>query len=165
MPQLDVATYPSQLFWLVICFALLYLLLSRSALPRIAAALEERRDKIADELDQAAQMKRQSEEVLSEYEAMFARSREQAQAMAQEARDKLHKEAEAQRQQLTADLRDKVILAEEQLDESRSRARDKLQLAATELAELMLRHLSATSVSRERLEESVSTLLQAQQPE
>lgn len=162
MPQLDIATYPSQLLWLVVSFGLLYLLLSRLVLPRIAATMEERRDRIADELDQAAQLKRQSEEVLAEYEAMLARSREKAQTMAREIRDKLQQEAEAQRKKLEAELREKVALAEEQLEVSCKQAGEQLQVMAMELAGLMLQRLTGTGVPRERLEDSILAALQAQ---
>ena len=52
-PPFDVHTFPSQLIWLAIAFAALYLLMSRIALPRIANILEERHDRIADDLEEA----------------------------------------------------------------------------------------------------------------
>ena len=163
MPQLDAATWPSQLFWLVVCFGLLYVLLARLALPRIATALEERRDKIADELDQAAQMKRQGEEAEAEYEAMLAQAREAAHAIAQETRHKLQQEAEAQRQRLEAELREKSVRAEGEIKAARLEAEKRLQALAAELAGLMLQRLAGVSVPRERLEGAVEGALQERQ--
>ena len=167
MPQLDIATYPSQLFWLVVCFGLLYLLLSRLALPRIATALEERRDRIADELDQAAQMKRQSEQAQAEYEAMLAAGRERAQAITQEARHKLQQEAEEQRNRLEAELRARVTDAEERIESSRRQAHGQLQSLSTELAALMLQRLTGEfkqdDATRRHLETSVAAALRQSQ--
>ena len=163
MPQLDIATWPSQLFWLVVCFGLLYVLLARLALPRIATALEERRDKIADELDQAAQLKRQGEEAQAEYEAMLADSREAAQAIAQETRHKLQQEAEAQRQKQEAELRERSQRAEEEIETARQQARQDMQALAVELAGLMLQRLVGAEVPKERLQASVDKSLQARQ--
>ena len=36
MPQLDFSTFPNQMFWLVVTLVIIYLVLSRVALPRIA---------------------------------------------------------------------------------------------------------------------------------
>jgi F-type H+-transporting ATPase subunit b len=44
MPQLDFATFPNQIFWLVVALVVLYLILSRMALPRIGSVMAERRD-------------------------------------------------------------------------------------------------------------------------
>ena len=154
MPQLDISTYASQLFWLVVCFGALYLLLSKLALPRIATALEERRDRIADELDQAAELKRQSEEVLAAYESSLAQARERAHILAQETRHKLQQEADAQRQKHDEELREKVTAA------SKAQAQKQLQGVSSELAELMLQRLVGTSISREKLDEFVTVALQ-----
>ena len=42
MPQLDFSTFPNQIFWLVVALVVLYLLLSRMALPRIGSVIAER---------------------------------------------------------------------------------------------------------------------------
>lgn len=160
MPQLDISTYASQLFWLVVCFGALYLLLSKLALPRIATALEERRDRIADELDQAAELKRQSEEVLAAYESSLAQARERAHILAQETRHKLQQEADAQRQKHDEELREKVTAAEARIADSKAQAQKQLQGVSSELAELMLQRLVGTGVSREKLDEFVTVALQ-----
>ena len=159
MPQLNPEFWATQIFWLAVCFGLFYILLSRLALPRIAATLEERRDKIADELDQAAQMKRQSEEAQAEYEAALAESRAQAQAIAQETRQRLQQEAEEQQRKLDADLRERAARAEEELAAAHRRARESIPVVAAELAGAIARHLAGADVSPERLKESAAAAL------
>ena len=58
MPQLDFSTFPNQIFWLVVTLIVLYLVLSRVALPRIATVLSERHGAIQRDLDKAEEMKR-----------------------------------------------------------------------------------------------------------
>ncbi|MEX0645816.1 MAG: hypothetical protein WD076_10925, partial [Parvularculaceae bacterium] len=47
LPQLDLSTWPSQLFWLAIFFSGLYWLMASYFLPRIGGTIEDRRDRIA----------------------------------------------------------------------------------------------------------------------
>ena len=42
LPQLDIDTWPSQLFWLVVLFGVGYLVMAKMVTPRIGAVLEER---------------------------------------------------------------------------------------------------------------------------
>ena len=50
MPQLDFSTYGNQIFWLLVTLVVIYLILSRVALPRIAAILNERQGTITNDL-------------------------------------------------------------------------------------------------------------------
>ena len=61
-PPFDPAFFPSQLFWFFLTFIVLYILLSKVFLPRVAETIEERGSRIADDLDQASRMQREAEE-------------------------------------------------------------------------------------------------------
>ena len=77
MPQLDFATFPSQIFWLIVALVTLYFVLSRIALPRIASAIEERHDAIEDDLDRAAEFRRRALQAEKDYDAALAAAKEQ----------------------------------------------------------------------------------------
>ncbi|MDR3423782.1 MAG: ATPase [Alphaproteobacteria bacterium] len=53
LPQFDVSQYPAEIFWLVVTFALLYLLMAGVALPRVARTQESRKKIIASEIEAA----------------------------------------------------------------------------------------------------------------
>ena len=59
-PPMDATTFPSQIFWLVIFFALLYLLMSRLALPKMAAVLAHRHKTIEGDLAKASALKNET---------------------------------------------------------------------------------------------------------
>ncbi len=92
MPQLDVSIYPNLIFWLVVSLVLLYFVLTRLALPRIARVLEERRDAITTDLEQAALLKQRAEEAEAAYNAALARAREEAQKIAAETKAEINRE-------------------------------------------------------------------------
>jgi F-type H+-transporting ATPase subunit b len=81
MPQFWLEDFAPQLVWLVLSFAAMYLLMAKVALPRVADILETRQDRIADDLDQAEQLKQQAETVIAEYEAALQEARSEAQAI------------------------------------------------------------------------------------
>lgn len=112
MPQFDFATFPSQIFWLLISFAALYFLLARTALPKIGAVLEARQRKMDDDLERATELELQAKEALVAYEAELDAAREQAQSAIRQATDEMAADAEQQQQKLAAKLTADVEAAE-----------------------------------------------------
>src|SRR5690606_28063422 len=51
LPQLDVSTFPSQLFWLFVSFGIMYMIFSRRTLPEISGVLENRQSHIQGDLE------------------------------------------------------------------------------------------------------------------
>ncbi len=78
MPQFDTTTFASQIFWLVVCFAVVFVFVWRIALPRISATLENRQRKISDDLARAGELADQTDEVMAAYEARLAEARANA---------------------------------------------------------------------------------------
>ena len=61
MPQFDTSTFVSQIFWLVVSFAVVFVFVWRIVLPRIAATLENRQRKIGDDLARAGELADQAD--------------------------------------------------------------------------------------------------------
>ena len=81
LPQLDVATFGNQIFWLVVTLVVLYLVLSRVALPRIAAVLSDRQGAVTGDLMAAEEFKLKAREAEAAYDKALADARAEAQAI------------------------------------------------------------------------------------
>jgi F-type H+-transporting ATPase subunit b len=86
MPQLDFSTFSNQIFWLAVTLVVIYLILSRVALPRIAAILAERQGTITNDLAAAEDLKAKAVEAENAYNKALADARAEAQRIAAEAR-------------------------------------------------------------------------------
>ena len=80
MPQLDLSTYASQAFWMVLCFSLLWLLLSIFITPKIADVLEQRKRKIDDYIRKAEKLNQQAKASLEKYEQTLNEAKSKAAA-------------------------------------------------------------------------------------
>ena len=67
MPQLDTATFASQLFWLLLSFVVLFWVMWKIVIPRIADVLQDRQERIDDDLEKAEKLRNDSAEVLEAY--------------------------------------------------------------------------------------------------
>ena len=78
MPQLDFSTFPNQIFWLVVTLVVIYLVLSKVALPRIASVLAERQGTITNDIAAAEELKRKAVEAEEAYDKALADARAEA---------------------------------------------------------------------------------------
>jgi F-type H+-transporting ATPase subunit b len=121
-PPFDASTFPSQLLWFGLAFWFLYWFMSKRALPQIGKVIEERKARIALDLDDATAMQQKADAAAVAHEKMLAEARANAQALAQAARDQASMEAEAKRKALDNMLSDRIAEAEKQIAATRAQA-------------------------------------------
>jgi F-type H+-transporting ATPase subunit b len=134
MPQLDFATFPSQIFWLVVSLIALYYILSRVALPRIAGVIEERHDAIEDDLDRAAEFKRRAAEAEAAYEKALAEAKRKANDIAADARAEIQKRVDAATAKAEAEIVAKTAESEKRIQEIRDSALASVEAVANDAA-------------------------------
>lgn len=122
MPQLDFSIYPNLIFWLVVAILAIYFILSRVALPRVGTVIAERSDAIANDIEQAALLKRRAEEAEAAYNAALAEARDEAHRIASETRAAIDKELAALLAKADAEIAVKAAKSEKRLGEIRDNA-------------------------------------------
>ena len=140
-PPFQSEFFPSQLFWLAISFVLLYVLMSKIALPRIGAIMADRSKRISDDLAAAERLKEQSNAAHAAYEKSLADARGRAQSIASATRDQQAAEAEAAQKQLEAKLHEKLAAAEQSIASTRSSAMGNVRSIAAETASAIVERL------------------------
>ena len=134
MPQFIMGDFAPQIVWLIISFIALYLLMARVALPRVAEVLETRHGRIANDLDQAAQLKSQAETVILEYEKALAEARGNAQSTIAQATLEAAQVAEKCNAEIAEVLAVEAAAAASRIDAAKAEALVELRGVATELA-------------------------------
>ncbi len=89
MPQLDPTYWASQAFWLILVFSILYISIARFYLPKIKKNLNDRENKIKEDLDEANELKKLSEKKLAEYDLIMENSKKEISKTILEAKKKL----------------------------------------------------------------------------
>lgn len=95
LPQLQFENWPSQIFWLVVSFSVLYFVLSRLALPKIAETLSARQDQIAGDLDLAAEYDQKAKDAEAAYRTALNTARTEARKIADKAQAEIKTQVDA----------------------------------------------------------------------
>lgn len=145
-PPFDQSTFASQLLWLAITFGLFYLFMQKVIVPRIGGILENRRDRIAQDLDEANRLKTEADAAIAAYEQDLADARAKAQGIAQTARDNAKTEAEAQRAKVEAGLAEKTEAAEKRIADIKTAALGEIDKIAGDTTAAIVEQLIGAKV-------------------
>ena len=150
-------TFAGQIVWLAISFGLLYYLMAKMALPKVASVLETRRTRIAADLDEAARAKQDSEVAAAAYEMALSTARAKAAALAKEAHDRLGTEAAQERHTLEVDLAAKLETAERTIADRKSAAMSSVRDIAAEATSAIFERLTGTIPDRGMIDAALAS--------
>ncbi len=140
-PPFDASTFPAQILWFAIAFIFLYWFMSKRALPQIGKVIDDRKARIARDLDDATEKQQQADAAAAAHEKTLAEARANAQALAQSARDAAAAEAETRRKALDGELGAKIAEAEKQIAATRARAMTSVADIARDAASAIVERL------------------------
>ncbi|MBT5049529.1 MAG: F0F1 ATP synthase subunit B' [Rhodospirillaceae bacterium] len=159
MPQLDASTFVPQLIWLTITFIALYFIMAKVVIPKIADVLQDRQERIDDDLEKAEKLRNDAAEVLEAYEKTIADGRAQAQTILRDASERMDAEANERQTALAAKLSQQTSEAEARIDAARDEALGNILSVSADAAQAAALRLSGSDVSEAEAEAAVKSVL------
>ena len=160
-PPFDASTFGPQLLSLAIVFGLLYLLMSKIALPRVEKILETRRSKHEGDLAEAARLKTESEAALATFEKTLADARASSQKIAGETRDALNVELGGDRKKFDTEIAAKLSEADQRIAADRTKAMTNVAGIAADTAEAIIATIVKDKPARSDIEAAVQQSVKA----
>jgi F-type H+-transporting ATPase subunit b len=163
MPQMDFKNplLLSQVWWGMAIFAVLYIVASRVALPKVGEVLEERASKIAADLEAAQASKTKADADAAESMAAIAKARSEAQAAINAALETAKAAAATQAAALNERIEKQLGDAETQIAQARAAALGALREVATDTANTVVTRLTGRAPDTGRLSQAVGFALAA----
>lgn len=150
-PPFQTENFAPQLVWLVLIFGVLYVLMSRIALPRVGGIIENREAKIAADIDASRDMQAKAQAAAAANDENLRLRREEAQAIGREAQQKIANEAAAQRAKAEADAAAKIRSAEARIAAAKNAALANVEEIALDAAASIVEKLTGAPADRSRL--------------
>jgi F-type H+-transporting ATPase subunit b len=141
MPQLDYTSFSSQLFWLVVVFLILYIVLTKAALPGVREVLQSRQDRIASDLDKAEAAQKEAEKVKASYTDSLDKARHKAVAVLADASAVIQKEMAIKNGELDLVLAKKMDEADHKIAALRTEVSAGMAPVAVELSQVIVEKL------------------------
>lgn len=134
MPQLDFSTWGNQIFWLIVTLVVIYFVLSRIALPRIASVLADRQGTITNDIAAAEELKKKATEAEEAYNQALADARAEAQRIVAETKAAMADELAEATRQADEEIAAKTAESEKAIADIRAGAMDAVKVVAAEAA-------------------------------
>ena len=135
MPQLDFSTWGNQIFWLVITLVVIYMVLSKVALPRIAAILAERQGTITNDIAAAEDFKAKAQEAEAAYDKALVDARAEAHRIVAEAKADIQSDLDVAIAKADEEIAAKAADSEKAIAEIRAGATEAVQQVARDTAQ------------------------------
>jgi len=157
-PPFKTESFPSQIFWLVVTMAFLFVVLWRYAGPRIRGTLTERRGMIEKELATAQENRRKAEQATVAYETPLFEARERAKQLNNRVREQAAEETRKAEAEAEANAERATKEAEERLARVRAEAKTHIANAARDAAVDIVERLTGERISPAEAEAAVRSV-------
>ena len=143
MPQLCGDWMANQVFWLVVTLVVIFLILSRVALPRIAEVLADRQSTITNYLAASEELKSKAEEAERFYIKALNDARSEASRLLDASKAEMKKELQSAISKADAEISVKVNESEASIAEIRKNALSSVEKVAKDTAKEIVSALGA----------------------
>ncbi|GAB4292425.1 MAG: F0F1 ATP synthase subunit B' [Roseovarius sp.] len=138
MPQLCPEWMGNQIFWLVVTLVVIFFILSRIALPRIAAVLAARQGEIMGDLATAEELKAKAAQAEEAYNKALADARAEAQGIIAAAKAEIKAEIDAAMAKADAEIAARAAEGEKAIAEIRASALESVREVARATAQELM---------------------------
>lgn len=149
LPQLDLSTYSSQIFWLLLCFCLLWFLVSVFVTPKIADVVEQRKRKINEYIKKADNLNSQAKLALDNYNETLAQTEKKAEQEIAKEQNKLKDYLKNTENKMSAELNKKIADNEFILAKEKKNTLQQIESIAEDLAFDVVQKLGFSAITRQ----------------
>ena len=147
MPQLDPKYWASQAFWLILVFSILYLSIAKFYLPKIKKNLDNRENKIKEDLDEANKMKSLSEKKLKEYNVILENSKKEVTKILLEAKNTLDKNIQTKKETIEKDIENQLTKAQKEILELKTSSINSINNISQEISSNIIEKMSGDKLN------------------
>ena len=156
MPQLDPTYWASQAFWLILTFTVLYISIAKLYLPKIKNNLNDRENKIKDDLDAANKFKDLSELKLKEYEKILENSKKEVIKIHLDSKNKLDKDIQMKKDVMDKEIETEITKAQQEINELKKNSILDIQNISKDLASNIIENISGDKLNESSIKATIA---------
>lgn len=157
MPQLDFTSFASQIFWLAITFSILYLIMARTALPKVREVLLNRQTRIEDDLKKAEKLKEEAQLTEADFTSSIINAKDKAAKILGDMRQKVANESEKRHNKLNETFARQTKETEHRIEIIKKEAIQEMMAVSVDLSKEIVKVLIGVDVDKDEVEKIIAT--------
>ena len=155
MPQLDPKYWASQAFWLILIFTILYISIAKFYLPKIKNNLDDRENKIKDDIDDANKFKDLSETKFKEYEKILADAKKEVIKIQIESKNTLDKDIKSKKEAMEKEIENEISKAQKEINELKRTSLNDIQNISENITSSIIENISGDKLNESSIKAAV----------
>ena len=152
MPQLEITTFPSQIFWLVVSFLMLYLIMSRIIIPRISFVIKKRETEIKNNVHIAEQIYEDTKIINDEFEKIKKETQEEARTIINNLKEITSKKIIENTELLKKNLEKKLKKSEKEIFKKKNKTLKNINKISLNISQEIIKKVSSNkSIKKKQL--------------
>ena len=158
MPQLDPKYWASQAFWLILIFTILYISVAKFYLPKIKNNLEDRENKIRNDIEDANKYKELSELKLKEYEDILNNAKKDVIKIQLEAKTLLEKDIQTKKVAIEKEIEKEASKAQKEINELKKSSVTDIHKISESIASKIIESISGDKLNESSVKATVEDI-------
>ena len=158
MPQLDPKYWVSQAFWLILVFTTLYIAIAKFYLPKIKSNLDNRENKIKDDLDDANKFKEISESKMKEYEKILEDAKNEVIKIHLESKTILDKDIQKRKETIEKEIEKEILKAQKEISVLKKNSVSDVQIISENITSNIIETISGDKLNESSIKAVVEDL-------
>ena len=155
MPQLDPKYWASQAFWLILVFTILYVSIAKFYLPKIKNNLDNRENKIKDDLDDANKFKELSETKFKEYEKIIEDAKKEVIKIHIDQKNLLDKDIQSKKVAIEKEIENEILKAQKEIDQLKKSSLSDIRSISENIASSIIENISGDKLNESSIKATV----------
>ena len=155
MPQLDPKYWASQAFWLILVFTILYISISKFYLPKIKNNLDNRENRIKDDLEDASRSKELSETKLKEYKKILEDAKKEVIKIHIESKKTLDHDIRTKKEAIEKEIEKEILKAQKEINDLKKNSISDIQKISENIASNIIESISGDKLNENSIKAAV----------
>ena len=158
MPQLDPKYWASQAFWLILVFTVLYISIAKFYLPKIKSNLDNRENKIKDDIEDANKFNELSDSKLKEYEKILENAKKEVIKIHIESKNLLDKEIQTKKNAIEKEIEKEITKTQKEIVDLKKNSISDIQKISENIASNIIETISGDKLNESSIKATVEDI-------